>query len=143
MKKIAIFIVIVIIILTTMYYMYMSFQSDIRLAEKENSQFEFYLDRNITGAEIVTLINMITDSNVLNEVEKNSENKYIDNTINSINMDIRFIDDDITYNIEKIFDNGVEKFLIYYGDIEFKSIEIQYHEQTSKIKYMLFEQITQ
>ena len=46
-------------------------------------------------------------------------------------------------NIEKIYNNGMDKFLTYYRDIKFKCVDVQYHDKTQKIKYMLFEQITQ
>lgn len=76
-------------------------------------------------------------------VEKDEQGKYIDNQQDSINIDIKFIDDDVIYNIEKIYISGVDKFLSYYRLIKFKCTEIQYHKFTKKVKYMKFEQITQ
>lgn len=76
-------------------------------------------------------------------VQKDKQGKYIDNDKDSINIDIKFIDDDVIYNIEKIYTSGVDKFLSYYRLIKFKCSEIQYHNFTKKVKYMKFEQITQ
>ena len=143
MKKIAIFLLIIISIVSTISYLYLNSINNQRIAQKENLKFEIYKDEEITGAEVTTLINKAINSNQQNEVEKDKKGRYIDNETNSINIDIKFIDDDVTYNIEKIYNNGMDKFLTYYRDIKFKCVDVQYHDKTQKIKYMLFEQITQ
>lgn len=143
MKKIAIFLLIIISIVSTISYLYLNSISNQRIAQKENIKFEIYKDEEITGAEVTTLINKAINSNQQNEIEKDKKGRYIDNETNSINIDIKFIDDDVTYNIEKIYNNGMDKFLTYYRDIKFKCVDVQYHDKTQKIKYMLFEQITQ
>ena len=76
-------------------------------------------------------------------VEKDEKGKYIENEKDSINIDIKFLDDDVVYNIEKIYNSGIDKFISYYRKIKFKCIDIQYHDFTKKVKYMKFEQITQ
>ena len=143
MKKIAIFLLIIISIVSTISYLYLNSISNQRIAQKENIKFEIYKDEEITGAEVTTLINKAINSNQQNEVEKDKKGRYIDNETKSININIKFIDDDVTYNIEKIYNNGMDKFLTYYRDIKFKCVDVQYHDKTQKIKYMLFEQITQ
>lgn len=143
MKKIAIFLLIIIGIVSTISYLYLNSINNQRIAQKENIKFEIYKDEKITGAEVTTLINKAINSNQQNEVEKDKKGRYVDNETNSINIDIKFIDDDVTYNIEKIYNNGMDKFLTYYRNIKFKCVDVQYHDKTQKIKYMLFEQITQ
>ena len=143
MKKIAIFLLIIIGIVSTISYLYLNSINNQRIAQKENIKFEIYKDEEITGAEVTTLINKAINSNQQNEIEKDKKGRYIDNETNSINIDIKFIDDDVTYNIEKIYNNGMDKFLTYYRDIKFKCVDVQYNDKTQKIKYMLFEQITQ
>lgn len=143
MKKIAIFLLIIIAIVSTIAYIYLNNISNYRNAQKENLKFEMYIDKEITGTEITTLANKVVDYNEQNKIEKDNKGKYVDNGENSINIDIKFIDNDVTYNIEKLYDSGINKFLAYYGDITFKCSEVQYHSKTNKIKYMMFEQITQ
>ncbi len=143
MKKIAIFLLIIIAIVSTIAYIYLNNISNYRNAQKENLKFEMYIDKEITGTEITTLANKVVDYNEQNKIEKDNKGKYVDNGVNSINIDIKFIDNDVTYNIEKLYDSGINKFLAYYGDITFKCSEVQYHSKTNKIKYMMFEQITQ
>ena len=143
MKKIAIFLIIIIGIVSTVSYLYLNNINKQRIAQKENIKFEIYKEQEVTGAELTTLINKAIDTNEQNEVKKDNKGRYLDNEVNSINIDIKFIDDDVTYNIEKIYNNGMDKFLTYYRDIKFKCVDVQYHDKTQKIKYMLFEQITQ
>lgn len=143
MKKITIFFLIIIGIVSTISYVYLTEVNNYKIAQKENNKFEMYKDKEITGTEVTTLINKAIDSNNQNEVGKDDDGKYIDNETNSLNIDIKFIDDDITYNIEKIYNKGMDTFLLYYRDITFKCSDVQYHNKTNKIKYMLFKQITQ
>lgn len=143
MKKIAVFFTIIIIIVVGISYMYINYQNNINKVKKENSIYESYANREIRGTELATIINKAIDSNTKNDVEKDDKGKYIDNGNNSINIDIKMIDDDNTYNMEKIYNGGISTFTSYYYAIEFKCTKIDYHQNTSKIKYMLFEQITQ
>ena len=53
------------------------------------------------------------------------------------------IDNDSIYQMETFYKNGMQNFMKYYSNIKFKCIDIKYHESTKKVKYMLFEQITQ
>ena len=50
-------------------------------------------------------------------------------------------DNETTYKMETIHNVGTEQFVQYYGNIKFKCSKIEYHKNTGKIKYMLFEQL--
>lgn len=143
MKKIAIFLLIIIGIVSTVSYVYLNNVANYNNAQKENLKFEVYKNQEIYGTEVSTLINRAIDSNKKNKIEKDKNGKYIQNDINSINIDIKFTDDDVTYNMERIYNSGMTTFLAYYSEIRFKCIDIQYHKTTNKVKYILFEQITQ
>lgn len=143
MKKIAVFFIIIIAIVSSITYLYFNYKASYNSAQKENAKFEMYKDKEILGSELTTIINKAVDTNEKNEVRKDNKGKYIDNGTNSINIDIKFIDDDVIYNIEKIYQSGTDTFLYYYRDINFKCSDVQYHTATGKVKYMQFEQITQ
>ena len=143
MKKIAIFFIIIIAIISTISYIYLKYIAYNKTVQKENAVFEVYKDQEIPGSELASLINRAVDYNKKNEIQKDKNGKYIDNNSNSINIDVKFIDDDVIYNIEKIYNNGISKFMFYYRDITFLCKEVEYHSSTGKIKYMKFEQITQ
>ena len=78
----------------------------------------------------------------LAEVEKNNKGIYQNNDKNSINIEIKMLDDDTIYKMEKFYNSGIQNFINYYGKIKFKCVDIKYHNSTNQVKYMLFEQTT-
>ena len=143
MKKIAIFFLIITVIVVGMSYIYLNYKVSYNQAKQKNKQFESYYNEEVYGTDLVTVINKAVDNNLSNEVEKNQKGFFQNNEINSINIDIKIIDNDTVYKMETIYNNGMDNFVQYYGQIKFKCTKIDYHKETGKIKYLLFEQITQ
>lgn len=143
MKKVAIFFLIIIIILCGISYVYLNYKSEYRKSQKANLEFEKYLNEEIYGIDLATVINRAIDNNEKNEVKKNNKSIYLNNNTNSISIEIKMIDNDTIYQMETIYNKGIQNFINYYGKIKFKCVEIKYHDSTKKVKYMLFEQITQ
>ncbi len=143
MKKLAIFFLIVVIIIVGISYMYLNYKANYYEAKKENKQFESYDGQEIYGAELATIINKAVNNNELNEVPKDTKGKYKNNDKNSIEIQIQIIDNKKTYEMETLYRGGMEKFVEFYNQIKFKCNKIEYHESTNKVKYMLFEQITE
>ena len=143
MKKLAIFFLIVIIIVVGISYLYLNYKANYYNLKKNNKQFEVYYEKEIYGAEIATIINKAIDNNEKNEVQKDNKGKYIDNNQNSIKIDIKMLDNNKTYTMEALYGGGMDKFVQYYNQIQFKCTKIEYHKTTNKVKYMLLEQITQ
>lgn len=52
-------------------------------------------------------------------------------------------DNEKTYAMETLYIGGMDKFVQFYSEIKFKCTKLEYHKATNKVKYMLFEQITQ
>ena len=144
MKKIVIcFAILLAVIISGVSYAYVVTKNNYYSAKKENSQYDSYYNQEIQGTEIATLINRIINNNIRNDVQKGNDGVYIANNENSINMDIKFTDDDKTHPIEILYSNGIEKFIQYYGQIKFKCTKVEYHKKTNKVKYLLFEQISE
>lgn len=140
-KQILTMITIVIIIITIICIKYSLYKTKYNDVLKENAEFEQYTNEEIYGIKLGTLINRCIDRNTKNKVEKDDEGIFIENTENSIKIDIYMQDNEQTYQMETIYNGGIEEFIQYYGDIKFKCSKIEYHESTHKIKYLLFEQI--
>ena len=143
MKKIAIFAMIIIIIICAIFYIYINYKSIYNNSQKANLQFEKYLNEELYGVDLASVINRAIDNNERNEVEKNNKGIYQNNDRNSISIEIKMTDNDSVYQMETIYNGGIQNFVSYYSNIKFKCIEIKYHSLTNKVKYMLFEQITQ
>ncbi|MCF0124325.1 MAG: hypothetical protein HUJ68_00945 [Clostridia bacterium] len=148
MKKIAIFFLCISAILSAVFYAYYNYNKSYNMAKKENSQFERFINNEISGLELATVINKTIDYNTKNEIEKDEQGIYIDNNKNSIKIDVKFIENEekktfITHNMETIYKVGIQNLLNVYSNSKFKCNYIEYHKNTGKIKYIIFEQIIQ
>lgn len=142
MKKInLILIVVVIIIVSIVGIQYYSYKIEYNNLMKENAEYEEFLDKEIYGIDLATLINKTVNQNEKNEIEKDEKGIYIQNDEDSIEIEIYMEDNEITYKMESFYNAGTEQFLQYYSNIKFKCSKIEYHKNTGKIKYMLFEQL--
>ena len=143
MKKIAIFFITIILIVCAIFAMYITYKANYNTSKKANLSFEKYLNEEVYGSELATVINRAVDRNEKNEVEKNNKGIYQNNDKNSINIEIKMLDDDTIYKMENFYNSGIQKFISYYGNIKFKCVDIKYHTSTNQVKYMLFEQTTE
>lgn len=142
MKKIAIFFITIILIVCAIFAMYITYKANYNTSKKANLSFEKYLNQEVYGSELATVINRAIDRNEKNEVEKNNKGIYQNNDTNSINIEIKMLDDDTIYQMETFYRGGIQNFINYYSNIKFKCVDIKYHSSTNQVKYMLFEQIT-
>lgn len=143
MKKIVLFFIAIIVIISIIAFNYYNYKAELNNTKRENIQYENYYQKEIYGHEIATVVNKAVDSNEHNNIEKNENRVYINNENNSINIEIKITDNDVIYTMETLYSGGMVNFVEYYGTIKFKCTQIEYHEKTGKVSYMLFEQITQ
>ena len=143
MKKIIYFLIFVFIIVIVMTSIYINYKVTLKKIQEDNLQFEYYNQKEITGTDIATLINKAVDSNIKFNVGKDSKGKYIENNENSINIEIYIADNNKTYNMEILYNGGIDKFVKNYGNIKFKCTQIDYHEITKRVKKVYFRQIVE
>ena len=108
---------------------------------KENSEYEQYLNSEIYGTDVITLINKATSSNENNNVEKDKKGFYINNNQNSIKIDLIMITDEekqetTVYKMEAISKVGITEFIKNFNTAKFKCTKIEYHKETGKISYI-------
>ena len=142
MKKFVIFLIIVIIIVCIISYMYLNSIATKNITISENKSYESYINREIFGSTLASVINKAVSDNQKNNVEKDSKGFYKGNDENSIKIQVKITDNDTLYDMETFYNGGMENFIKYYNQIKFKCTDIEYHKSTNKLKYMLFEQIT-
>ena len=92
------------------------------------------------GTELVSILNKTADINEKNEITKDNEGRYIDNDINSIKIYIKlkYKEDYQIIEMEKILNNGIEKFIKSYAAASFKCTDISYHNKTKNVKELVF-----
>ena len=113
-KLIVIISIFLIIIFGITYYIYNQNLINEK-AFKNNKELESYTKNEITGTELVTLINKA--------------------------IDIKFLEKDDIVQMESIYNLGIEEFVKYYSKRKFKCTDIKYHNKTKNISYLKFEEI--
>lgn len=116
-------------------------QAEKRQMHQENLQYEKYLDKEILGTELATLISKVVDQNERNTVQKDQKGYYINNNYNSIKIDLKMTTIDKTYPMEEIYNNQISNFVQNFNLIKFKCTSIEYHKQTGKISKLIFEEL--
>ena len=68
--------------------MFLNYKVNYNISKKANLEFENYLNVEVSGIDLVTVMNRAIDNNERNEVEKNRKGIYQDNENNSISIEI-------------------------------------------------------
>lgn len=142
MKKFIVLFSIVIIIVAVVAFNYINYTNNQNEVKRYNLELGKNYQKEIYGIDLTTTINKVINNNEKNNVEKNQQGRYINNNSDSINIDIKMIDLDRVFTMEELYNGGMEQFVQYYGNIQFKCTKIEYHKKTGKISYMYYEQIT-
>lgn len=119
-----------------------------KLTLKQNSEFEQYLENNIYGTDVITLINKAMSYNQTNNVQTDEKGFYINDNQNSIQVDLVMITDSekqetTTYKMEAISKVGITEFIKNFNTVEFKCTKKEYHSQTGKLSYIEITQLSE
>lgn len=143
MKKLIIFFAVIIVIISGISLIYFNYKAEYNIAKRSNMEFEKYLNKEVDGIEVATAINKAIDNNQKYEIQKDNKGMYLSDNENSISIEIKMTDNDSIYQMETIYNSGIQNFINYYGNIKFKCVNIKYHSSNNKVKYLLFEQISE
>ena len=90
MKKIVFGILIVFIVAISIFLVWYNRNlQNLRDIKAFNEEFEGFLDREITGVDITTIINKAIENNNQNEIKKDSNGRYINDEKNSIEIIVK------------------------------------------------------
>ena len=129
---------IIICIICAILINYRAEQNEIK---KYNIEYEQYLDKEILGTDIATLISKTVDINEKNNVQKDDKGYYINNETNSIKIDLKMSTINKTYPMEEIYNNKITEFVQNFNLINFKCTNIEYHSKTGRISKLIFEEL--
>lgn len=143
MKKTLICLIIIFIVGTIVAVTYIS-QNNIKLAQikKTNSFYETYLNKEILGVDVTTIINKATNENNKNNIEKDKDGFFIENDTNSIKIELILLGEEETktYQMETLQKVGLNGFIKNFNLTNFKCSKIEYHEKTNLVSKIIFEQ---
>lgn len=140
-KTLLIICILFLIIMLILFTNLKQVQRQNRELQKFNAEYEFYNRDGICGVDITTVINKAIDNNEKYEVKKDENGYYIPNEENSIKIHIKLINNEKTYEMERIKQIGLESFVEFFGEVDFKCTDIEYHEKSGKISKMTFESL--
>ena len=113
-KSFLIILSIIIVILCLIYYKYTEYKSKNNEIKKFNSDYELFLNKEVTGIELTSCINKAIDNNEKNKVSKDANGFYLQNDKNSISIDIKITDleEEKILKMEQFYQNNMVTFLI-------------------------------
>lgn len=142
MKKTLFIIIAIIIIFTSMAIIFINNNIN---AEKDvakfNMYFENYLDRNLYGTEVATLIGKAIDNNQRYEVPKDEKGMYISDNKYSIKIHINLVGSSKTYEMETINKVGIPEFISNFNSMTFKILEMKYHKETKRVSEIYIQEV--
>ena len=142
MKRIIFLIVaIVLVVAIIIVYNIQNYQNMVKQTKEINKAYESFYNKKVLGTDVASLINKIEDSNTSKNIAKDDKGQYIENEDNSIKLEIKFSENDNVISLEAIEKQGIDKFVQYFGAMEFECTKIEYHDRTKLVKYIYFEQV--
>lgn len=113
-----------------------------KMTTKHNQQYEMYCNKKILGTDLISLINKVIDYNEKNNIPKQKDSiYYVNNNTNSIQISVKFIENDKIIEMEDIAEKQTETFIKFFATSTFICNDIKYHEQTKNVQSMYFEQV--
>lgn len=142
MKKNVLIICIILLMMIVISVTFISINTKkIAINKQSNQEYEKYLEQEIYGADVITIINKAINSNQTNGVATDETGKYISNEENSIIVELVMITNEesketTTYRMETINKVGINQFISNFNTATFKISKIEYHSKTGKISYI-------
>ena len=138
MKKFIILLVVAIIAACVIVYARYQFKVNHSMVNFENNPYTSILNKEISAAELATLINKAMNKNADNNIQRDSDGLFIENDENSIKIDIKFVIENTAENIEK---SDLNEFIVAFSSAKFKCTKIDYHKKSKLVKYLYIEQL--
>lgn len=146
MKKALISLLIILIVVTIISVIFISnnYKETVEI-KKINQEYEIYLNKELLGTDVTTIINRAANSNEKNEIPKDEKGFFIENDTNSIKVEVVMLDEENTrtYQMETIQKVGINRFIDNFNLINFRCSKIEYHNKTKLVRKIVFEQIEQ
>lgn len=128
-KTLLIILTIMIIILAIILANYYKYKEIENTKKGFNTNYEAYLDKEIYGTEIATIINKAVDDN-----EKSSDDEE-----KKVKIEVKIIDfkEEKIYNMDMLYNGGMNQFVQYYNSIKFKCTDIKYNNERKSKLYVI------
>ena len=141
MKKMLIIVTTIFLVVMIILSIFLiNIKNENRKLQQINMQYEQYINKEIYGTELATLINKSIDNNQKYNIPKDENGIYIQDNNYSIKITIKMLATQEVYEMEKIFEYKVEQFIELFNNSKFKASNVLYHQNTGRISQIDFEQ---
>lgn len=110
-------------------------------AKKYNAEYEFYLNKEIFGTDVATLINKAEENNKKYNIPKDAEDNFINENKYYIEIELKMITIDKNFSGQAIKKAGLSEFIKNFNLITFKCTKIEYHKETGRVYKIILEQL--
>ena len=139
MKKVIIGVLLIVVIMVSVFFSwYKTKLQSLNEVKNFNSQFEEYLNRNITGVDLTTIINKALENNNKYEIKKDKNGRFVNDNNYYINIIIKPSENGNSFYMEAFEKVGIKEFTKSFGGAVFKSTKVEYHKN-GRISKLYFE----
>lgn len=146
MKNNLILIISILLIILSVFFIISYTNKKNRIQQNQvNKEFEQYMNKELYGTDVITLINKAINNNEVYNIPKDENQNYIPDEENSIAIDLVMITNEEqektkAYKMEKINKVGIAEFIKNFNTAIFRITQTQYHRKSEKIKYIQISQ---
>lgn len=140
-KTLAIILTLFIIIIVVLAVNLKAVQDDEKALKEFNYEYEQYLEKEVYGTEVTTIINKAIENNKNHNIQKDEKGMYINDESYCIKVELNMITVEKTYQMEQLYNVGLTEFVKNFNIIKFKCTNIEYHKKTGRISKIVFTEL--
>lgn len=140
-KNFAIIIIIFIVIMSMLTIILKAEEDDQKALKAINFEYEQYLNKQVYGTDVTSIINKAIDNNDTYKIPKDENGMYINDGKYCIKVELNMITIEKTYQMEQMYKAGITEFVKNFNVIEFECTSIEYHKETGRVSKIVFTQI--
>jgi len=142
-KYFVILILVLIVVISSLMSFVANYKQQRGEIEEFNLEFEKYQEQTTKGIDVATVINSAVDNNEKHEIEKDENEKYIDDNKYCVIVEVIMNSPsdptkDMTIPMEIIYSSDMDSFVKHFSLSEFKCIEIGYNP-IGRVNKIVFE----
>lgn len=140
-KKLVLILTVFLVIIAIITINIKAKQDDEKALKQFNQQYEQYLNKQVYGTEVTTVINKAIENNKKYNIQEDEQGMYITDNKYCIKVELNMITVEKTYQMEQLYKAGLTEFVKNFNVITFECTNIEYHKETGRVSKIIFTQL--
>lgn len=140
-KKLVLMLTVFLVIIAIITINIKAKQDDEKALKQFNQQYEQYLNKQVYGTEVTTVINKAIENNKKYNIQEDEQGMYITDNKYCIKVELNMITVEKTYQMEQLYKAGLTEFVKNFNVITFECTNIEYHKETGRVSKIIFTQL--